>query len=769
MRIDQLTDWLLLLRPVSPSLISSLERVFLATDDFGGYQVASFVLANFLEGKEESERIVELIKRARPSQLPALLDTLRERGDDAAITLLKQEAQLSFANQDPALPTSNRRSPPDELLQPVLDAHGVVSTRFLMCQTLPISELAPVAESLREFGYRPIRIRPYQSRNQMLVAGIWTRDEHDWQLHVGITEAEVQELFSSSKTRQQFVTDLAAYHAQDGWKFILSFSSDPALSGDTRLAMAMPRTAWQSTFDTNADARFSPRTLQYATDPEGNVRLTQIWRRIGTRFMIEQRFSVTRERLRYGGTNYVPVDTAVHGDWNSKPFGAVWQTNPYLEVETLILESPSELAQRWIELYHQGFLPSVISVDGPSTREHPLSVSVWQRPMPTEDANRRFADIKSNILVALLSLGELDTVLPSLKTSSDPTLRSHIIHKTTKAHVPIRVLLSCLGDESLDAGTRQALILATGGYPRLSVPVKEREQILGLMNVLVCEDPDAGVHSAAEWLLRRWEGDLPAIPPHDPATVATRQWFVNSHGQTFAVLKFPDGFRTAGALSPPSGHHFALMTSEVTVRQFAAFRPDHRFSRDVAKEESCPANTMDWYAAAEFCNWLSQQEGLPESEWCYAPNEQGEYAVGMTIASDYLERRGYRLPLAAEWLYAASDATQSRYFFGSDPALLGDYAWFAKNAQGVLHPVAELLPSRFGFFDMYGNVKEWSQSMDKPTVDEYHVTNDAQRSVLGASFVHLEAHINANLGKHGNPPRLREDRNGFRVARTIFP
>jgi formylglycine-generating enzyme required for sulfatase activity len=87
----------------------------------------------------------------------------------------------------------------------------------------------------------------------------------------------------------------------------------------------------------------------------------------------------------------------------------------------------------------------------------------------------------------------------------------------------------------------------------------------------------------------------------------------------------------------------------------------------------------------------------------------------------------------------------------------------------VLHPVAELLPSRFGFFDMYGNVKEWSQSMDKPTVDEYHVTNDAQRSVLGASFVHLEAHINANLGKHGNPPRLREDRNGFRVARTIFP
>ena len=35
-----------------------------------------------------------------------------------------------------------------------------------------------------------------------------------------------------------------------------------------------------------------------------------------------------------------------------------------------------------------------------------------------------------------------------------------------------------------------------------------------------------------------------------------------------------------------------------------------------------PMNHVTWYHAAAYCNWLSEQEGLPKDQWCYLPNEQ---------------------------------------------------------------------------------------------------------------------------------------------------
>src|SRR5205085_10114075 len=79
---------------------------------------------------------------------------------------------------------------------------------------------------------------------------------------------------------------------------------------------------------------------------------------------------------------------------------------------------------------------------------------------------------------------------------------------------------------------------------------------------------------------------------------------------------------------------FAIAAREVTVEQFQRFLRTHteprfnlspsdlnRFSPD----PDGPWIGPDWYAAAQYCNWLIEQEGLPKHQWCYLPNEAGAY------------------------------------------------------------------------------------------------------------------------------------------------
>jgi formylglycine-generating enzyme required for sulfatase activity len=179
---------------------------------------------------------------------------------------------------------------------------------------------------------------------------------------------------------------------------------------------------------------------------------------------------------------------------------------------------------------------------------------------------------------------------------------------------------------------------------------------------------------------------------------------------------------------------------------------------------------------------LSRQEGLPESEWCYEPNQHGQYADGMKLAANYLQRTGYRLPTEAEWEYACRAGAVTRRYFGESDALLRNYAWYLGNAANRSHPVARLKPNDWGLFDMNGNVHTWCLDLsnndalveDGKVVEDQEeglVIHDRDRRIFRGGAYNADAAFLRSVARISGSPRISPPDisvdNGFRPARTI--
>jgi formylglycine-generating enzyme required for sulfatase activity len=228
------------------------------------------------------------------------------------------------------------------------------------------------------------------------------------------------------------------------------------------------------------------------------------------------------------------------------------------------------------------------------------------------------------------------------------------------------------------------------------------------------------------------------------------------------------------------GHRFAIASKPVTVSQFLEFRKEHEYSKRYAPSGDCPVNMVTWYEVAAYCNWQSEQEGIPKDQWCYLTNAAGKYEAGMKMAANHVERTGYRLPTEAEWEYACRAGAVTGWSFGDSDELLGKYGWYMLNGASVSHPVGRLLPNDLGLFDMHGNDFEWCQDAykvlgkgrDKTAIedreDQDEIRDENSRVLRSGSFSN-PAMIERSAFHAYSVPQNRITDYGFRPARTLSP
>jgi formylglycine-generating enzyme required for sulfatase activity len=169
-------------------------------------------------------------------------------------------------------------------------------------------------------------------------------------------------------------------------------------------------------------------------------------------------------------------------------------------------------------------------------------------------------------------------------------------------------------------------------------------------------------------------------------------------------------------------------------------------AQDGDKASNLPMTGINWFEAQEYVAWLRLRTG-----------------------------EDYRLPSEAEWEYAARAGATSAYPWGTE---IGQNRANCANCgsawdRSAAAPVASFAPNAFGLYDVVGNVWQWTADCWYRDYSTAPANGGAReelgcpRRVLRGGSWDNDAWMARMSYRGGAPATLRQDINGFRIAKSV--
>jgi formylglycine-generating enzyme required for sulfatase activity len=190
--------------------------------------------------------------------------------------------------------------------------------------------------------------------------------------------------------------------------------------------------------------------------------------------------------------------------------------------------------------------------------------------------------------------------------------------------------------------------------------------------------------------------------------------------------------------------------------------------------ENHPVVEVNWFGAASYCDWMSMKEGLPRA---YDHTDRNSWICN---GNEPYAAQGYRLPTEAEWEYSCRAGATTAFAGGEitqtgcgDESGLQGLGWYCGNADGGLHPVAELAPNAFGIYDLHGNVWEWCNDWYHSTYEDEEINPIGPppgwyKVLRGGGWSSLARHCRSAVRLNPSPHKGANGRHGFRYVITAL-
>ncbi len=196
-----------------------------------------------------------------------------------------------------------------------------------------------------------------------------------------------------------------------------------------------------------------------------------------------------------------------------------------------------------------------------------------------------------------------------------------------------------------------------------------------------------------------------------------------------------------------------------------------------------PVERVSWYDAVEYCNKLSEKEGLTPvytiDKGRRDPTNKNQYDSLRWFVTWDREANGYRLPTEAEWEYACRAGTTTPFSTGSNITTYaanynGEYP-YNRNAKGMNRQETTVAGSfaanPWGLYDMHGNVWEWCWDWfrdysSESQIDPAGAASGTERVLRGGSW-NFNGRYLRSANRSYYTPGYRGSNNGFRVVRSL--